>query len=320
MLPINLNMYLLTVYNHMDAVIMCCDWDPDPPNTLESFVFLSKLRCYIITMINPDDVWLVHSRGGMLFSGGKFTEVSVRRADRRSDFFSKTSATTMKQWKETNTWWVKVFCWQVVFQAEMWCRVTRTDRRTDRRTGAMTVTLLLLFGHVTLLCGTFKWTCLRSALPAYPFTQVRFSSATTSDTTSRGASESQRNFTLCCIQNSHTEEDAESWQRISTLKRQCEKQNWSWVCCPVDTGDLLWQEHICCQTSPRSVSRKILFRDLWCWQSELTRHILTAEKVKIWIHLKKLKHVKEKINIDKVVHWVNVKGPLYQFYTSGPIK
>ena len=29
--PINLNMIPPTVYNHMDAVIMCCDWDSYPP-------------------------------------------------------------------------------------------------------------------------------------------------------------------------------------------------------------------------------------------------------------------------------------------------
>ena len=33
---INLNMYPLTVYNHMDAVIMCCGVDLDPPCILES--------------------------------------------------------------------------------------------------------------------------------------------------------------------------------------------------------------------------------------------------------------------------------------------
>ena len=33
--PVNLNLW--TVYNHMDAIIMCSDWDPDPPNILESF-------------------------------------------------------------------------------------------------------------------------------------------------------------------------------------------------------------------------------------------------------------------------------------------
>lgn len=29
--PVNLIMYLLTVYNHMDAVTLCCYREPDPP-------------------------------------------------------------------------------------------------------------------------------------------------------------------------------------------------------------------------------------------------------------------------------------------------
>ena len=54
------------------------------------------------------------------------------------------------------------------FQVEMWRRFGRTDRRTDRRTDTpppisavfflpktVTVTMLLLFGHVALLCGKF---------------------------------------------------------------------------------------------------------------------------------------------------------------------
>ena len=32
--PVNPNPW--TVYNHMDAIIMCSDRDPDPPNILES--------------------------------------------------------------------------------------------------------------------------------------------------------------------------------------------------------------------------------------------------------------------------------------------
>ena len=55
-----------------------------------------------------------------------------------------------------------------VFRAEMLQRVGRTDRRTDasphisvvffssyKMPKTVTVTTLLLFGHVTLLCGTF---------------------------------------------------------------------------------------------------------------------------------------------------------------------
>ena len=32
--PVNLNPRI--VYKHMGAVLMCWDWDPDPPNFLES--------------------------------------------------------------------------------------------------------------------------------------------------------------------------------------------------------------------------------------------------------------------------------------------
>lgn len=34
--PVNLNMYPPTVYNHIDAVIIWCGWDPDPPFIMES--------------------------------------------------------------------------------------------------------------------------------------------------------------------------------------------------------------------------------------------------------------------------------------------
>ena len=33
--PVHL-MYSLAVYNHIDAVIMCCEWGPDPPCIVES--------------------------------------------------------------------------------------------------------------------------------------------------------------------------------------------------------------------------------------------------------------------------------------------
>ena len=50
--PVNLNMYPLTVYNHMNAVIMCCDWDPDPPCILESNV-------------RRISAWFPHSKGSV---------------------------------------------------------------------------------------------------------------------------------------------------------------------------------------------------------------------------------------------------------------
>ena len=33
---VNINIYWLTVYNHMDAVIMCCEWDPVPPCIMDN--------------------------------------------------------------------------------------------------------------------------------------------------------------------------------------------------------------------------------------------------------------------------------------------
>ena len=34
--PVNLIMYWPAIYKHRDAVIMCCDWDSDPPCIMES--------------------------------------------------------------------------------------------------------------------------------------------------------------------------------------------------------------------------------------------------------------------------------------------
>ena len=45
--PVSLNPR--TVYNHMDAVIMCSDWDTDPPNILESDKVTFFALNYIIT-------------------------------------------------------------------------------------------------------------------------------------------------------------------------------------------------------------------------------------------------------------------------------
>ena len=66
---------------------MCCDWDPDPPNILESDKDKVKLHNYMIAISKLDDVWLCHMRGRKLFSAGKLTEVLVWRADCRGDIF-----------------------------------------------------------------------------------------------------------------------------------------------------------------------------------------------------------------------------------------
>ena len=44
----HLNLYLLTVYNHMDALIVCCDWDPNScmhPGKWQSSGFLCSGQC-----------------------------------------------------------------------------------------------------------------------------------------------------------------------------------------------------------------------------------------------------------------------------------
>ena len=47
--PFNLNTYPLTVHNFIDAVIMCCDWDPDPQKILESDKVTFFAHNYLIT-------------------------------------------------------------------------------------------------------------------------------------------------------------------------------------------------------------------------------------------------------------------------------
>ena len=101
--PVNLN--LRTVYNHMDIVIMCSDWDPDPPNILKSVKVMFYTVSYMIAISKLGAVRLCHLQGRRLFSGGKFTEVC------HSDFFFSSQA--------------------LVFQSAMWRRVDRTDGRAD---------------------------------------------------------------------------------------------------------------------------------------------------------------------------------------------
>ena len=91
---------------------MCSDWDPDPQSTISK----------------QDPVWFCHSRGKRLFSKGKFTEVSVGRADCHVDFFFQILTTTTQQWKETDMGSYIFFCQgPTFFLAVMWQRVSRTD-------------------------------------------------------------------------------------------------------------------------------------------------------------------------------------------------
>ena len=90
--PVNLNPR--TVSNHIDAVIMCSDWDPDPLNILESERFTFFALNYIIAISKLDAVWLPHSWGRRLFSGGKFTE--VWGADLRGDLYQHKHLSELK--------------------------------------------------------------------------------------------------------------------------------------------------------------------------------------------------------------------------------
>ena len=122
----------------------------------QSYVFRAKLHNYIITISKLDAVWLPHWQGRQPFSGGKFTSLGQEGCWSRWFILI------------TNTLWVKVLNAIAVFQAEMWWRVGRTGGGTDSspRIAAVffssykwpktvTVSTLLLFGPVMLLCGKF---------------------------------------------------------------------------------------------------------------------------------------------------------------------
>ena len=89
--PVSLN--LGTVSNHMDAVIMCSDWDTDPPNILESDKVMFFALNYMIVISKLDAVWLTGGDRGWFLgesspksrSGGWFIFI-------------------------TNTRWANVFC------------------------------------------------------------------------------------------------------------------------------------------------------------------------------------------------------------------
>ena len=78
---------------------MYSSWDPDPPNILESDGVKFFALNYIIIhnhISKQDIVWLFHSWGQRLFSGGKFPKVSVRRAGGRGDLFSSQTRGKLK--------------------------------------------------------------------------------------------------------------------------------------------------------------------------------------------------------------------------------
>ena len=145
--PLNLDLYPLTVYNHMGAVIRCCA--VKHPGGWQSYVFGSKLLDCIITTSKQEAVWLCHSQGGILFSGGKFNDVSVRRADRHSDFFQDNTVAVLNFLPKTDA----------VLWTEMWQRVGRTDRLTDTPPCITAFCFFLLIAKDTTSYNTVFWSC-----------------------------------------------------------------------------------------------------------------------------------------------------------------
>ena len=105
--------------------------------------FCSKLHNYITTISKLEAVWLTHSEGTEAVFWGKVHWSLAQNCWPLLWFIFI-----------TNTKWVKVFCrWQTFFFGQK-CD-EESGGRAGGQTGGQTVTTLLLFGHVTLLCGKF---------------------------------------------------------------------------------------------------------------------------------------------------------------------
>ena len=113
--------------------------------------FCSKLHNYI-TISKQDAVWLSLLRGGRLFTGGKFTEVLVRRVDLCSDFFFSLKVA----WQSCLALLPRT---DAVFCAEMWQRVIKTDRMTEafsHKTDSFKAAVWS-FGEKVDLARRFEW-------------------------------------------------------------------------------------------------------------------------------------------------------------------
>ena len=148
----------------------------------------------------------------------------------------------------------KSFLLVAVFRAEMWRRVSRTDSSPQitvvffckyKLQKTLPVTTLLLFGHATLLCGTFLFIfvgwriCLvitlwtpsdwyASGPHPWPIHSHWLGSPMLClwfYLTSRGTSEMQQKFSARRIWNFSTEEDVESCRKIPTVDH-CEWGYW----------------------------------------------------------------------------------------------
>ena len=190
----------------MDAVITCCDWDPDPPNVLESDI----VTFFKLTLSRRDgglglEGW--RSRW-FIFFGQKCDEELVGGVGGQTG--RQTGGRTF-------------------LHLQLWYFFS-----TYKLPKTVTVTILILFGHVTLLFGKFLFIKLSegpvqlsttqstrpcSAPPAYPFPLVGLANNTTWYSLQRRISVRPK-FHPSPDWNFHTEEEAENWHRIPTCKRQ----------------------------------------------------------------------------------------------------
>ena len=132
----------------MDALIICCDWDTNPPYILERYIFSPKTHGFI-TIIGKQDA--VNCR--CCFLG----ESSLK-----SQSGGLTVAVIFFQGSNYNNTIVEgdkhlmclIFFFlpgtYAVFRAELWRGAGRTDRMTDTSPRWMPS-----LGPVTLLCGSF---------------------------------------------------------------------------------------------------------------------------------------------------------------------
>ena len=137
-----------------DAVKMCSDWDPDPPKILANDRVTFFNLNDIITW-SPSVNWMLsdsvtHGREAV-FWGLKVPEVSVWRADHHSVFFFLFFFITNTHFGQK--------CdeesggqtgGQTLHHAQLWYMFS-----SYKLPKTVTVTMVQLFGHVTLLCGTF---------------------------------------------------------------------------------------------------------------------------------------------------------------------
>ena len=169
--------------------------------------FRSELRNYIIyinSFCKLDAVWPCQARGQRLFSGGKFTEVSVWRADCHPD---------NSNYNNTNTCWVKVFCrWQTLLFGQKCDKDSRGQ--AGGQTGGQTllhVQLQYFFLHISYQ------RLLQLPVTSY-WLHVTLVTVWMGQVCSHKPRQVNRDQT-CCLHHSEAPEDQTEWDAFCLLKR-----------------------------------------------------------------------------------------------------